>query len=578
MTKLGKVVLTVVILAIAAFAFFNWRGRAARSQAEADQAAAAAARDAAAVTAVASHGESSGADSPASSPPAAVDGDAFVAVPDQVPRLPEPQPYRMDGDTITIELSEYAGYAGLIVANGGLEPSEDSFFFREHGFKVRFTFSEEDSWPALQRGEMAASATTVDVLAVYGRQFKTVVPAQIAFSRGADGIIVRKEIRRINDLKGKVVAAAPFNETEFFIRYLAQEADLPIVRLPDITATPNPDALNLVFGEDAFQAADAFLADVQAGRDRIAGCVTWAPKTTEVVEESGGKARQLVDNKNLLIVADILVFNGGFAEEHPEIVRGVVHGLLHGNDLVRSNPEAHYQAIADAFKEFEWTAEDARDELAKIHLSNLPENLAFFSGATDASGSFESIYQSAVLAYGSATVTNPAPPDLFVDTAALEALKADGLFANQSISIQPVRTSNRSPIESDPLLSKDIRFLFEPNSATLDMTQAANEEFLETVWKMLKVSPGSIILLRGHVDDALVEEFRQQGGESLVRKMALKAMELSKNRATEVRKHLLEKFPIKEERLEIIGRGWEEPLGADSDQNRRVEVHWFTVE
>ena len=88
-----------------------------------------------------------------------------------------------------------------------------------------------------------------------------------------------------------------------------------------------------------------------------------------------------------------------------------------------------------------------------------------------------------------------------------------------------------------------------------------------------------MILMRGHVDDAQKENFRKQGGEALVRKMALKAMELSTQRADEVKTRLLEKYPaIKTDRLEVIGRGWEEPAGKDSDLNRRVEVQWFTVE
>jgi NitT/TauT family transport system substrate-binding protein len=31
-------------------------------------------------------------------------------------------------------------------------------------------------------------------------------------------------------------------------------------------------------------------------------------------------------------------------------------------------------------------------------------------------------------------------------------------------------------------------------------------------------------------------------------------------------------------RIEQVGRGWEEPAGADSGLNRRVEVQWFTLE
>ncbi|CAN5339963.1 hypothetical protein BH23VER1_BH23VER1_17040 [soil metagenome] len=569
MTKLGKFIFTLVILGIAAFAFFQWLP-------DADPPTASPGAPGGSSSDPADPADPADAGAPAGDP---LDSDVFIAVPDQPERLPGAQTYQMDGDTLVIELSEYAGYAGLIVANGGLEPNADSFFAQTYGFQVRLTLSEEDSWAALQRGEMAASATTVDVLACIGRQFQAVVPAQIAFSRGADGIIVRKEIRRINDLKGKIVAAAPFNETEFFIRYLAQEANLPVKRLASPAEQTDPEAVNLVFAEDAFQAADAFLADLESGGDTIAGCVTWAPKTTEVVEASNGRARQLVDNKNLLIISDILIFNKGFADAEPEKVKGIVHGLLHGNDLVRNNPGQHAAAIADAFKEFEWTAEDATEELSKIHLSNLPENLAFFSGATDASGSFESIYGSAVLAYGSKTVPNPAPAGHFVDTSALEALQAENHFAGQEIAIRPVRSSDRSPIESDPLLSKDIRFLFEPNSAQLDMAEPANTEYLTTIRKMLQVSPGSIVLLRGHVDDSLVPEFREQGGEAFVRTMALKAMELSKQRAEEIQSQLLAMFPtLTPERIEMIGRGWEEPLGPDPDPNRRVEVQWFTVE
>src|SRR5262245_51360159 len=95
----------------------------------------------------------------------------LVETQDEVPALSAPVAYQPKDNTVDLELSEYAGYAGLIVANNGLEPSTNSLFFKEHGFKVRIKLSEEESWPALNSGKMAASATTVDVLAVYGKQF-----------------------------------------------------------------------------------------------------------------------------------------------------------------------------------------------------------------------------------------------------------------------------------------------------------------------------------------------------------------------------------------------------------------------
>jgi NitT/TauT family transport system substrate-binding protein len=176
-------------------------------------------------------------------------------------------------------------------------------------------------------------------------------------------------------------------------------------------------------------------------------------------------------------------------------------------------------------------------------------------------------------------IRNPTDPGRFVDTSFLDALAKQGLFAEQKISIAPIRTSSRASLEGDPLLSKDIRFFFEPNSAALDREAKQNLEYLDTIKRFLQVSPGSTVLLRGHVDNARVPEFRKEGGEQLVKSMALQAMELSRQRALAVSQALRERHKeLDGSRVEAVGRGWEEPAGTDSDLNRRVEVQWFTLE
>ncbi len=493
----------------------------------------------------------------------------------EVPKLSPPAPFQLKDNIIPIEISEYAGYSGLIAANGGLEPSESSWFFKNHGFKVKLTVSEDENWSELNEGKLAGSVTTVDVLAAYGRQLHAVVPVQIGFSRGADGVIVRKDIKRINQLKGKTIATAQFTEVDFFIRYLAQESGLAIHTLASLDATPHPERLNLVYTEDGFGAGDLFAADLKSGKNRLAGAVTWEPKVSEVVEASGGQAHVLTTNRNLLIIADVMILHRGFTEQHPKIVEGLVQGLLEGNRMVRDRPDSQLDVIGRAFK---WSRDETKSELAKVHLSNLPENRAFFSGAIDAAGSFGGIYQSAVLAYGSDLIKDPPDPGKFVVSQHLDALEKAGMFKEQAIAIAPIRSGGGASVESDPLLSKDIRFLFEPNSATLDLANQENIRNLEAIKRMLQVSPGSTMLLRGHVDNARVEDFRKQGGEAYVRQQALRAMELSKNRAAEIRKQLIDRFSVDPKRLDIVGRGWEEPSGGDSAQNRRVEVQWFTIE
>jgi NitT/TauT family transport system substrate-binding protein len=509
---------------------------------------------------------------------AAPEGDAPAPIEPVVgtPTLEIANAYVPKDNTIRIDISEYAGYGGLIVANGGLEPNDDSVFAKQFGFKVQISVSEDETWSALNNGKLAATATTADALAVLGRQFDAIVPVQIGYSRGADMVVVDRGIASVNALAGKTLAASQFNESEFFIRYLAQEAGLRVTILRDLDARPKPDALGLVFYEDAFQACDAYQHELASGSRRLSGCVGWTPKTQEVVEASQGAAKVLTSNRNLLVIADVLAVNKGFAKAHPKMVEGLVHGILEGNRRLRDNQAENLGVVAKAFK---WTEDETRDELAHVHLANAPENRAFFAGTIDSAGSFGGIFQSSILAYGS-LIKNPADPARFIETTALDAISKRSPFSEQKIAIAPIRTATQSALEGDPLLSKDIRFFFEPNSANLDRNAAQNQEYLQTIKRFLQVSPGSTVVLRGHVDNARINEFRESGGDQLVQSMALKAMELSRQRALAVSEALLHKYPeIDKGRVEAVGRGWEEPTeSTDAAQNRRVEVQWFTIE
>ena len=497
----------------------------------------------------------------------------------EIPKLKAAAAYEAKNNTVDLEISEYAGYSGLIVANGGLAPNESSVFFKKHGFKLNITVSEEENWSSINSGRIGASVTTVDLLAAYGRQFEAVVPALIGFSRGADGVVVRSEIKNVNDLKGRIVAASQFNEADFFIRYLAQEAGLGVNALPDLSATPDPNMVNVIYCGDAFGAGDLFLRDLQAGRKRLAGCVTWAPKTTEIAEGSGGKAKVLISNRNLLIIADILVVNKGFAAKNPAIVAGLVQGLMEGNNRVRTAPDACLDTIGKAFN---WNRDKTRAELAKVHLANVPEDIAFFSGALDSAGSFEYIYETARDVYGEALTGKPQDIARITDLAALKALEKDPQFADQKAAITPLRTrvgsAEQNPMDQDALLHRDIKFLFQPNSSKLESGKPENTKNLETIVQLLKVSPGSVVLLRGHADGSQIERFRREGGEARAREARMVLKNLSKARCGEIKQILQESYNVDASRIEAQGVGADEPTGKGSDADRRVEVQWYTLE
>lgn len=497
----------------------------------------------------------------------------------EVPKIKAAGEFQPKDGVVLIEISEYAGYAGLIAANGGLDANPDSLLAKKAGMKVKLAISEEESWSALNSGRLAGATSTVDVMAVYGRQLQVVVPVLMGFSRGSDGIVVRSDIKRINDLAGKVLATAQFTEADFFARYLAQEAGLAVNMLASLKDKPDPAKVNLVYTGDGFGAGDLFLRDIKAGRNRLAGCITWSPKTTEVAEASGGKAKVLVTNRNLLIVADVLMLNKGFAAANPKVVAGLVEGLLEGNRLVRSGLDAQLPVIAKAFK---WDAAKARAEMTKVHLANLPENLAFFSGNMDAAGSFSYIYETAGYVYGSELLGRQADGEKLLDLSHLRAIDKAGTYKDQKVAIVPIDAKGgvveKSVDMDQSLLSKDIRFYFVPNSSKLDMTSKENAKGLESISQLLRVAPGSRVLLRGHADGSLLAKFQQEGGAAKVREVKLTLKNLSKARCGEVRQIVQDKFSIDSARLESQGVGADEPTGKGPDADRRVEVQWFMVE
>jgi NitT/TauT family transport system substrate-binding protein len=166
-----------------------------------------------------------------------------------------------------------------------------------------------------------------------------------------------------------------------------------------------------------------------------------------------------------------------------------------------------------------------------------------------------------------------------MDLSALKAMEAAGAFKDQQIAIAPIRTTTSSgQLEVNPLLSKDIRFFFEPNSDELDGSKPENTKMLVDIKKLLQVSPGSTLLLRRHVDPGRKDEFRKQGGDELVRQQALRAMDLSKRRAARVKTLLVEREKVDAGRIDAVGRGWEDPAGKTQQENMRVEVQWFTLE
>ena len=282
-----------------------------------------------------------------------------------------------------------------------------------------------------------------------------------------------------------------------------------------------------------------------------------------------------------------MVVNAAFAKGKPKIIQALVEGLLEGNSMIRKNQDSHLKVIGETF---DWDADECKAQLAKVHLANLPENEAFFNGTIDSAGSFDYIYETAALVYGEKLIGKPPGSERFVDLSAVSSLTKSGAFKGETISIAPIRAEGSGNVEATQediaaaLLSKDISFEFAANSTKPNLTSEVNKKGLDSISKLLKVSPGSTILLRGHADGVRMTEFRKRkdfeaaGGEAEVRKGLLRLKQLSKDRCVSLKTLLEQEYKVDGSRIKIEGVGMAEPTGLGSEKDRRVEVRWFTVE
>ncbi len=573
---------TIVVLSLVAFAAFRLYKRSNASAEHVSRPPAAGGTGAPGTGAPDSHGAGIPTPPVSSSTPVArpIDPEIakkFVSYEGELPNLGPPGDYKLVGDTLDVEISDWPGYAALIVANGGLEPNENSFFYRNHKFKLKLVISEAEAegWRRINSGNTAVTVTTVDVLSLYGPQLKVEVPIQLDYSRGGDGILTLREITSINQLKGKTVAVAQFTEADFFIRFLAQEAGLGVKPLSGLEDSLDPARINLVFTETAEEAAEVFSHFVEKGDSRVSGAVTWSPYTVEVPQQFPEKVRLLTSNRNLLVVADILIVNAGFAKQNPKIVGGLVEGILRGVEDIRKDPEGTLPVIAKALDK---STNEMRELLKDVHLSNHAENMLFFSAEGGQIGTFQEIYYSSVYAYGKEVIKSPVAPEKLINRTYVEELAKAEQFQGQEVRLRPIKSSEKKEsLENNPLFTKQIRFRFEPNSTELDLNDSSNQGALKDLTTLLRLFPGSYLLLRGHLDNGKMEEFKQRG-DAFYRKQSVRAVEQSKLRAESVKAELV-KHSFDEKRFDAEGRGWDEPLPeATSDENRRVEVQVFTLE
>jgi NitT/TauT family transport system substrate-binding protein len=251
----------------------------------------------------------------------------------------------------------WVGYAPIYLAK------EKGFF---EGISVEPVLIEDTSSrrAALTSGDVVASTDIVDS---FTNALAAGVPAKAVLklddSMGGDGIVVKKQIASIKDLRGKTVAYPDGQPSHFFLLKLLGDAGL---KRQDIEASPM---------ESADQAGAAFVSG------SVDAAVTWEPFLSQAAALPNGKILTTSREEPGLIV-DIFTVRNDYLQKNPEVVKAFIQGWFKAIDYWKKNPADANKIMAGAMK----LSQGEFERMIKgIQYSDLGNNRDFFGAVAGGS-------------------------------------------------------------------------------------------------------------------------------------------------------------------------------------------------
>ncbi len=249
------------------------------------------------------------------------------------------RPEEAELQKVSIAFQQWVGYGPLYLA-------QEKGFFDEEGIELVFVDERLDSArrDAFKQGMLDCEAGTIDLLVSKRAEDTPVVAVlEIDHSTGSDGIVATKDIKTIEDLRGKKVAFARDDVGETFISYLFRKSGLS---LDEVTIIPRkPD--------------DAWAAFLEG---QVDAAVTWEPWLSKAAQRPGGhilvSTREEPD-----IIVDTLNVREDIVKNNPGLVKKLMRGWFKGVKYCKEHPVEASEIIA---KHYDVTPDEYREQITGL--------------------------------------------------------------------------------------------------------------------------------------------------------------------------------------------------------------------
>ena len=256
---------------------------------------------------------------------------------------------------VAIGISGWTGFAPLTLA-------KEAGIFAKNGLDVTVKkIPQKDRHLAIASGDIQCAATTVETWIVWNANgVATTQIFQLDKSYGADGMVVKPNIAKISDLKGKTVAAdAPGTATYFTLAWMLKKNGLSLKDVTVVNLAPQAAANAMIAGT----------AQIDAG-------MTYEPFLSAVrAKPEAGKI--IATTLDYPMVMDTFGCTPKFLAENPKAAQGLANAYFDAVEMIKAEPKKSFEIMGADVKQ---TGEQFEKSQGFLRWQDRDANLKFFTG------------------------------------------------------------------------------------------------------------------------------------------------------------------------------------------------------
>ncbi|NMB33394.1 MAG: OmpA family protein [Clostridium sp.] len=430
--------------------------------------------------------------------------------------------------------------------------------------KTKYIHADSERMRELAEGNIHATEISLPSFMRFQELYpnKGIIVGITDFSRGADGILAKTQVRDLNDIEGKRVSYVKNGTGKFILNKFLRLVGL---RYQDIEPIER-ESMEEVINDLRLDIADVI--------------VSWSPDmnlaVNEINELKPDSVKILITTKEVPdLIPTMLVVNREYAREHPDKVEDFLKTWFVSTKYILERTDKAYerltQLMGDAQEYGEITVPDVAKSLEDVRLMSLNDNLSYF-GFVNGDSRIASIIDDTIETwkrYGDMDFNFTLPGEItginyiagmgddkellvgVLNTNSLEDTEVEKEFEKQDGESIERNTEKIAKVDIPPVYYDTGKATVMPESLSV----------LNEVLSVLSQFPEYYLIVDAHTDSVGSVEMN---------------LTLSQNRAIEVKKYLAN-HGIDENR--IVARGWgkskllveEDVTEEDKARNRRTE-------